>query len=241
MITLDDIQGHWTRQWIKAPGFEDHTTRVHWMQCGATYADVRIPLGRPDLTGANTLADLTPELLLRLLAAEGFAGKLRLQGSVCTWHRAINWHGKTSDVDIGDISFDDKGRLIETGVKADYTELWEHGDAPECKSWRFHGLGWIGYLVCVGTAFVLGLGRPDTPALKPVLDHLAQGSIPSEVAPLFDSLHAFGTWDGDKAIATLATNPLSEDTCVLTWDHDRILWHQVGFDGKRHDIAMDIG
>ena len=44
MIDSSDVQAHWRRLWIRAPGFEDADTRVHWMQCGALYADIRVPL-----------------------------------------------------------------------------------------------------------------------------------------------------------------------------------------------------
>ena len=40
MITLADVQGHWRRDWLKAPGFSDTTTHVHWMQCGTLFADM---------------------------------------------------------------------------------------------------------------------------------------------------------------------------------------------------------
>jgi len=93
MITGGDLQGHWRRDWIKAPGFEDNTTRVHWMQAGEIFVDLRVPLERPDLAGATALADLGPSTLLALTKAEGFAGRIEVVDSNCTWHRAINWHG----------------------------------------------------------------------------------------------------------------------------------------------------
>ena len=125
MISPADIQGHWVRQWIKAPGFEDHTTRVHWKQVGLNYADLRIPRARPDLTGAAALSDLPAAALLDLAQAEGFAGQVTLSGDHCTWHREINWHGPSEAQDVGAIRFDDDGQMIETGVHADYAELWQ--------------------------------------------------------------------------------------------------------------------
>ena len=79
MIRPGDVQGHWVRTWIKAPGFEDHTTRVHWMQAGLDYADVRIPLERPDTRSAACLADLPAAVLRDLARAEGFSGHVTLE------------------------------------------------------------------------------------------------------------------------------------------------------------------
>ena len=238
MITLDDIQGHWSRDWIKAPGVEDHATRVHWMQCGALYADVRIPLERPDLNEARTLIGQSPDVLVHLLKAEGFAGDVGLAGTQCTWHRKINWHGNTEEIDVGDISFDEQGRMVEKGVHADYTELWSHDAPPAQSAYMFEGEGWLGYLICVGAKFVLGVGRPNTPTTKPIVDELASGIISDGAATLFNGLHAVGSWDGASAIATLATNPLCEGSCVLTLDHNQFVWRQTRFDGSRHDVRM---
>ena len=124
MITQADIQGHWVRNWIKAPGFEDHSTRVHWMQAGGLYADIRIPADRPDLSGASSLSALSPDHLLSLGQAEGFAGHVTLDGDHCTWEREINFHGTPDSLDVGAIHFDAQGSMIETGVHADYSELW---------------------------------------------------------------------------------------------------------------------
>ncbi|MDF1728619.1 MAG: hypothetical protein P1U53_12810, partial [Sulfitobacter sp.] len=109
MITQGDLQGHWRRDWIKAPGFEDHTTRVHWLQAGALFADLRIPLERPDISGHAALADLSSAALRRLMQAEGFAGHITVDKSKCTWHREINWHGVPGQADVGLMSFDETG------------------------------------------------------------------------------------------------------------------------------------
>lgn len=160
MTTLADVQGHWVRHWIKAPGAKDHTTRVHWIQAGHAYADVRIPADRPDLSGASSLSDLSAQQLAALARAEGFAGRITLDGAVCTWARDINWHGTPDAADIGHISFDAQGRMIEAGVEADYTELWERAEAPPPTARHYRNGGDRAFIVSAGNRFVIGIGRP---------------------------------------------------------------------------------
>lgn len=238
MITEDDIQGHWVRDWIKAPDFEDHTTRVHWMQVGSEYADVRIPLERPDLAGASALSDLPADALHALTMAEGFSGHVTLRGTHCTWHREINWHGPPDALDVGDISFDADGRIIETGVHADYTELWNRRTGHNTKSLRFHGEGYTGLLAMRGPVAVLGIGRQDKPSTKPMIEALAAGHIPAGVDTLFDGVHALGHQSGNVVIADLATQPFAEGKAVVTMNDEHLLWQRIAFDGTSVQLEM---
>lgn len=224
MIGQEDIQGHWRRDWLRAPGHEDATTRVHWMQAGALYADVRIPLHRPDLGDAAALADLSSDALQMLAKAEGFAGTTVVENSVCTWTRAINWHGETSDIDAGKLWFED-GALIEDGVHADYRERWEHAGAAPAEGQLLSGDGVTAYLVTVGDAFVFGAGDPAAPA----------NSAPEA---LFSRVHAFGRWQGAEGIAVLATNPFLEETVLLTREGEGYLWHRMDFDGTKTSLGL---
>lgn len=238
MITPGDIQGHWQRLWIKAPGLVDETTRVHWIQAGRDYADVRVPLARPDLSGAAALSDLPAAVLYQLAQTEGFAGHVSLSGRSCTWHRAINWHGTPETADIGEIRFDPEGRMIETGVEADYTELWaqQPGDPPTAM--RFAGGGYAGLVASVGGQAVLAIGRGDKPATRPLIEALAAGQIPDGIETLFDGVHALAHWRGDALIADLATQPFVEGQAVLTMQDNSLVWHRVGFDGARSRVEM---
>lgn len=238
MITDDDIQGHWVREWIKAPGFEDHTTAVHWIQVGADYADIRVPLDRPDLDGANCLAELPAASLSMLAAAEGFAGHTVLEGSRCTWHREINWHGAPEGADIGALSFDSSGSMIEEGVEAEYTELWHPRKTAPGQAVRVAGAGYVGFLLTRGTAFVLGIGRPNAPPMQSVRDELCMGHIPDSTAHLFDGLHAYGHWTGTEAIARLATQPFSEGRIVARRSGTGLIWNAIGFDGSEREIVL---
>lgn len=238
MITVDDLQGHWVRRWIKAPGVEDHTTRVHWMQVGQAYADIRVPANRPSLTGASALADLPATALADLAGAEGFAGHITLEDAVCTWHRAINWHGTPRALDVGSIRFDDTGCMVETGVHADYTELWGAGTGGDSKVLQVSGDGYAGYVVTRGDAFVLGIGKPDKPNMAPVVEALKAQEIPSDAAQLFDGLHVLGHWSADKAIAQLATNPFAEGRTIAHLTDTALVWTRIGFDGHETPIIL---
>ena len=248
MISEAAIQGHWDRDWIKAPGFEagfeagfeDHTTRVHWMQAGMDYADVRVPLERPDLAGARCLADLDAPTLLSLCKAEGFAGHVTLTGDTCTWHREINWHGTPEAADIGAISFDQDGRMIEAGVLAEYTELWSQKAQAATNATRFAGAGFIGILVMAGDLAVVGIGQTDKPPIAPFLAALETGRVPEDASAQMGGFHGLLRMLDGKGHAVLATNPFAEGTKVLTLGGGLVTWHAAGFGGAQRDIEMRI-
>ncbi|MGR3515232.1 MAG: hypothetical protein ACU0GG_20910 [Paracoccaceae bacterium] len=238
MIHESDLQGHWARRWIKAPGFEDHTTRVHWMQAGRDYADVRIPLVRPEVTGAPCLSDLSADALCSLARAEGFAGHVTLEGDTCTWHREINWHGEPEGLDVGAISFDATGDMIEDGVLADYTELWTQKAKAQTSAIRFSNGHYAGVLVTDGTVGVVGIGPPEKPATAPVLKALEAGQVPENAGSLFDGVHALCRLSTGQAVATLATNPLIEGQPVLTFQETSVVWHKQDFHGMQSQIEL---
>ena len=190
MINCQDIQGHWVRRSIKAPGFEDLTTRVHWMQAGRDYADVRIPLDRPNVSGAGCLADLPLDALLTIAQSEGFAGHVSLDQDTCTWHREINWHGTPDGLDIGSISFDEDGAMIETGVLADYVEVWDQCAETETKALRFANADYRGVMVSCGEVAVVGIGQTSKTATKTAFKGLRNGHTPDNLELVFDGLHA---------------------------------------------------
>ncbi|MEO0828906.1 MAG: allophanate hydrolase, partial [Pseudomonadota bacterium] len=114
MISWADVEGHWRRDWLRAGALEDRDTRVHWIQAGALFVDIRIPDGRPALGERTRLAELDNPELLALMAAEGFAGTITLEEDRCTWHRELNWRGRPEGADVGRLYFDG-GALIEDG------------------------------------------------------------------------------------------------------------------------------
>lgn len=240
MIRQADLQGHWVRDWIKAPGFEDHTTRVHWMQAGRDYADVRIPAERPDLQDCLSLADLPAQDLGLLLQAEGFAGQTALDGDACTWVREINWHGEPDAADIGRISFDADGRMIEEGVLASYTELWGQTATSATRSMRVSGEGYAGVVVLAGPDCVLGIGRHGADATGPLIADVQAGQVPGGIAELFGRVHALCRVENDSIIAELATQPLAEGRPIVTLAEGTVIWHRVDFWGRWSEVVLQV-
>ncbi len=236
MTEVFDLQGHWRRLWLRAPGFEDAQTAVHWLQCGEVYADIRLPADSPDCTGATALADLPDPVLLQLAAAEGFAGTIAVGHDVCTWDRRINWHGQPETVDAGLLEWDADGRLIETGVHADYAELWERTTGPS-EAMHLRATGIEAFLVTVGENFVFGAGRPGAPRASAALDLLRVGKRTSELTLFFDLPFVLGRWQGQAGVVLSATNPLLNGTRIIT-NGDGVTWHKTGFLGDTADIAL---
>lgn len=244
MIGVDDLQGRWRRDWLRAPGLEDSATAVHWLQAGALYADIRIPADRPDVAGAAALADLPDAALLALLRAEGFAGTIAVADDVCVWTRAINWHGRPEGEDAGQLSFGGPDRLIETGVHADYAEQWRREAAGPVAAQRFAVGGAQGFLVTVGDRFAFAMGRPGAAPSRPAVDALRESRRTPALGRLFDGFHAFGRWEGAAGVVELATDPLREGRAVLRRDGGGggggTVWEAVDFEGRVRPVALAV-
>ncbi|MEL6523248.1 MAG: hypothetical protein AAFQ66_19905 [Pseudomonadota bacterium] len=233
MICQDEVQGHWQRIWIKAPGLHDDTTRVHWLQAGNHFADIRIPAERPSLGDAQCLAELPNTALADLLVAEGFAGTIQVDQGVCTWHRAINWHGCPDDVDAGRLSFDGSGDLIEDGVHADYRELWRHqpGAPFTAVLARCGELDVV--LLTNDQTFLLATGIPAMASTAGLAAEMRSGSAsPDRVRAQFACAYSLGHWQGGVGVADLSTDPFQERRPVLERDGNGLIWHRLGFDGS---------
>lgn len=218
MIT-QDLQGHWRRNWLRAPGVEDSTTRVHWVQAGQWCADIRVPLIRPRVGTAGSLSALSGPDLEVLLSAGGFAGRTTLAGDVCTWHREWNWRGFPCPVDTGALWFDDHGHLIEDGVHADYREEWQRVPGGPLTVWTMETDGADGMMLGNDTGFVLALGQRGAPAWPTLAQALRDGdAAPADAEPAFASVYLMGHWDGGQGIADLSTQPFCEGRAVLTCD-----------------------
>lgn len=216
-MILSDLQGHWRRNWIRAPGLEDTTTRVHWLQAGRWCADIRIPLLRPGLGRAKCLADLAPADLATLLGAEGFCGHVTLDADICTWTRTRNWRGFPCPVDAGRLWFDADGHLIEDGVHADYREEWQRRPAPPFTAEAAEADSGDGLLISHASTFLLALGHDAAPAWPALAQSLRDGTAtPRDAAPAFASVYILGHWQDGAGIADLSTQPFCEGHAVLT-------------------------
>lgn len=232
MTGVAELQGHWRRAWIKAEAFEDHSTAVHWLQCGDAYVDLRVPADLPDLSGVKTLADLPADVLLSLMACEGFAGTIAVEDSICTWDRAINWHGTPKTVDAGRMWFDAAGQLIEDGVHADYRELWVRAPERPQDVHVFDCESETCIAVLSDTTFALGVGARVRPPSAAVIAALEAGRKPQALAAHFASFYAYGQWDGRKGTATLSTNPLARGQTVLLGRGDTVELRALDYHGR---------
>jgi len=217
VIATAALQGHWRRNWLRAPGFLDNTTRVHWVQADNWCADIRVPLVRPDIAAAGSLSALPGRDLAVLLTAEGFAGQTSLAGNVCTWARTWNWRGFPCPVDAGALSFDEAGQMIEDGVHADYREAWVRVPGATWHAEAIEADDADGMLISNDTSFVLTLGQRGAEAWHLPANAFGESSIsPQDAAPAFASVYVMGHWDKGLGIADLSTQPFCEGTAVLT-------------------------
>lgn len=238
----EDIQGHWQRDWLRAPGLEDRATCVNWMQCGRLYADIRIPATRPETRGATSLADLSTAALVKVMRAEGFAGEITLQGDICTWAREIDWHGPTDTPDAGRLNFLAEDTMLETGVAAAYSEQWQRTDnAPE-GALRLTGAGRVAFLVTVGGRFVFGVGPAAAEgAIGSAATLAALETGQREEAALaahFESVYIFGRWHHGVGIAIQATNPLLEGEKVLHCTGTGVTFDHLTYQGQRQSVPL---
>jgi hypothetical protein len=226
-----DLQGHWRRNWLRAPGVEDRTTRVNWVQAGNWCADIRVPLIRP-LKSVAALSAISGPDLAQLLSAEGFAGHITLAGDVCTWRRSWNWHGFPCPVDAGTLWFDDDGHLIEDGVHARYREEWVRVSGDPWRAEAVETDTADGMLISNDRDFVLGLGQRGAAAWPSLANALRDGEAdPAAAAMAFHSVYVMGHWEGTRGIADLSTQPFCEGRAVLARGKDAATLTLPDFNG----------
>ena len=119
----DCYRGVWVRTLLTTPTSRDDTTFVRWLQTSRWHADLRIPPG--------TRTD-------RPMLQQGFCGVTTVEVSgaaeICRWHRRLDIQPPGPHPDAGRSDFDGTERLVETGVHADYLEVWERlpGSTGRC-------------------------------------------------------------------------------------------------------------
>ncbi|MEM9431796.1 MAG: hypothetical protein AAGA32_20285 [Pseudomonadota bacterium] len=203
-----DLQGHWRRDWLRHPGGEDRTTRVHWLQAGEIYADIRIPAEREEAPSDLTSLTEPPQ---SVVAAEGFAGRISVEDGVCTWTRTINWHGATARPDAGHVAFEPDGALLETGVHSDYTERWVREAVGPTEARVLRCGSFTAYIVSVGSTFVFGCGRADPPPNCSGQSGLDNAALEA----LLLNVYILGRWERADGLAILATDPRLEGRAVV--------------------------
>lgn len=240
MIAQSDLQGHWRRNWLRTKGLEDTTTRVHWVQAGQWYADIRVPLVRP-LLSVTSLSAMVPGELALLLSCEAFAGRTTLAGDICTWHRDWNWRGVPCAVDAGRLRFDAAGRLMENGVYADYSEEWQAVPGGAWTALAVETSTADGLLITNDTHFLLSYGQRDAPAWPELAAKLRAGTAQTiEAEAAFASFYVMGLWQGAAGIAELSTQPFCEGQAVLHRDQGGARLTVPDFHGRRQEHTLRL-
>ncbi|MGA9163003.1 MAG: hypothetical protein WBZ31_00985 [Thiobacillus sp.] len=162
----DAYLGVWNRTLLETASGRDERSRVLWLQTPRWHADLRIPAGRPDFSGVDSLAEYDDTQLAWLATQQGFFGVTQVDGEHCTWHHQLDLQPASGSRDIGRMVFDGE-RVTETGVDADYLEIWERlphsrggtaalelvveaGELPSRPAW----------LLVAGDCFIHVRGRP---------------------------------------------------------------------------------
>ena len=94
------------------------------LQTPRWHADLRIPAGRPDFAGVTSLAECDDAQLAWLATQQGFCGVTQVVGERCTWHRQMDIQPADGSRDTGRMIIDGE-RMTETGIEADYLEIWD--------------------------------------------------------------------------------------------------------------------
>lgn len=188
--------GLWQRRLLRDARGEDTRTQVFWLQTGTLYADLRLPADR-DAPGG-------------VLRQQGFAGVLEARDGLLTWRRWLDFQPPTGVDDVGRVQFAGPDTMIESGVHADYEEVWERGGPASADRAAFalhiehtangRSRRRAGVLVMVGNDFMFALDRLTALPAAPSLADL-YGGEPAAGAQLlaceisFGRRHAADAWE----------------------------------------------
>ena len=205
-VSLDSLAGTWRRRWIRRPGQQlDASVRVWWVQAARQYADLRIPRGRPSFAGVRSFAQCSQRQLEWLATQEGFAGELSEADGVFHWWRDVDFQPFNGRRDVGRLTYENAEAtvMIEVGVEAPYTELWEREVARPRGTYppvvrRVDRPGGHGWFVGVGEEFVLAVDpRPRLPPSESLGELLARANV-RDPARWLNAEISYGKRDRDE-------------------------------------------
>ena len=231
------VQGVWRRNNLRVEsGVIDDTTQVYWVQTPTLFADIRIPVDRPDVAGKTSLADYDDDELLQLADQKGFAGSLRVDDQICRWQRPIDYQPVRSSPDEGAM-FREGDTLTETGLHAnsfeDYTLVDDGGGkflALDCPEHRR-------LLVVAGNRFLFARGRTLDLPDGAELTGLVAEAAPERKRAILDCEFSLGHGlDGDNSWRiALSTLPFREGQPLFaerSWRFDLDNGHAVEATGN---------
>lgn len=217
--------GMWRRSLLEQAGVKDTTTTVLVIQTEQYHADIRVPAHRPAFDDINCLEGCTSDQLSWLATQQGFTGITQINGNVSQWLRDHDYQPFNHQRDIGEMHFESNDVLIETGVDAEYLEVWErvpdsHRNLTfkQVSGENRHGEKVPARLFTANKAFAYI--RPRTAQL-PIAASMVEAIKQHEPSPekLFDWLDfeiSFGEiQDKTHGVITLSTLPFKEGNKVF--------------------------
>jgi hypothetical protein len=227
IFELSDLAGVWQRRSIEKDGQKDMTTQVIWLQTPKCFGDIRIPIDRPKFSSDTSWAELTESDALALSKQQGFAGVTQLEGSLCQWHRYLDYQPFNGLRDIGSLHWE-QDILIELGIDSIYKEEWQRlddgsGDFTALVLSTQQSLesdsSWQGCLVTAGDYFIYALNRssplPASESLTSLLLNSRQD--PSQQLRYLDCEISFGR-------CKLGHIPWQIERSTLPWREEQSLW-----------------
>lgn len=188
----DEYLGVWQRKLLRAPGMNDTTTRVYWLQTRQWHGDIRVPVDRPAFTGRTGFAELAANELQALARQQGFGGVTHVEGDICRWLRQQDFQPPSGDNDIGRMEFESTERAFEHGVEREYFEIWER--LPDSVGNEFVRIGDSSMLLGTGDYFIYLRPRRLELPLAASLSALAADA--EALRTLVDFEISFGTREG---------------------------------------------
>ena len=233
--------GVWRRSLLETAELRDERSHVFWLQTPHWHADLRLPAGRPDFSGVSCLAECDDTQLSWLARQQGFCGVTQVDGDLCTWHRQMDFQPANGSRDIGRMVFDGE-RVTETGVEADYVEVWERlqpsrggtaalelvveaGKQPARPTW----------LLVAGDCFIYVRGRAQPLPKATDLSRLIARTQPSQ-SQILDWLNveiSFGYRKGPNPWRIEhSTLPFREETTLTRPGAIQRLGYQIAIEGS---------
>lgn len=229
------LMGLWKRLSIETVnGQRDTETQVFYLQTPTCFADLRIPIDRPDLKQEN-FSSLTEKDGLALCRQEGFAGIAAFDQGYCHWMRYIDYQPSRGVRDLGLLHWEGN-ILVEEGVDQVYREEWQkvddgsgdytalvlaEGEPPHQAS------VWQASLVIAGDYFIYSQNRPFAlPALPALIDCLTQPAASHKQSDYLSCEISFGLCRSGQV-------PWEIQRSTLPWREGSALW-------SPSDLAIDL-
>jgi hypothetical protein len=131
MDTTDRVPDAWQGAWQRLQQGVD-APRAYWLQTLRLHASILIPAGRPDFSGASSLADLSLDELLWLAEQQGVAGTCIVEGDTLHRRRQVDFQTSRGKPFIRRMRRE--GELLREETTSGSTPLtWQRISPPEAE------------------------------------------------------------------------------------------------------------